>query len=361
MLNLCRLLLNAEPQLLVSFIVTEEWLGLLGGSLPLPPNFSFRTIPNVIPSEIGRAKDFAGFYESVLTKMEAPVEQLFDRLQPPEPSVIIYDTYLNWVVAMGNRRNILVASFYTMSATVFSIFHHSNLILQNRHFRSDFSDPQQKEQLISYMPGVPPMKITDLPTPLHGQEVLPRALEAIKLLLKAQYLLFTSVYELESQVLDSLKEELPMKIYSLGLPIPSFNIETSIPEEKPDYMKWLDAHRRGSFLSVSNAQLDEIIGRVCDSGVRFLWVARWEVERFNGCGNGRVVPWCDQLKKEDDSLVTREEVARLVLRLMDFKSEEAKQRRRRAKEIREICTKASAGKGSSEIDILDFIRDFSRR
>ncbi|PIM97579.1 UDP-glucuronosyl and UDP-glucosyl transferase [Handroanthus impetiginosus] len=360
--------------------------------------------------------------------MEAPVEQLFDRLQTPEPSVIIYDTYLNWAVAMGNRRNIPVASFYTMSATVFSIFHNSDLILQNRHFCSDFPDPQEKEQLISYIPGVPPMRITDLPTPIHGkgQEVLPRALEATKLLPKAQYLLFTSVYELESQVLDSLKEELPVKIYSLGPVIPSFNIEASIPEEKPDYMKWLDAQpessvlyiSQGSFLSASNAQLDEIIGGVCDSGVRFLWIARWEVERFNGCGNGLVVPWCDQLKvlchpsvggfwshcgwnstkegafaglpmltfplfwdqttnskmivedwkmglrvkqKEDDSLVTREEVARLVLRLMDFKSEEAKERRRRAKEIREICMKASEGKGSSEIDILAFIRDFSRR
>ncbi|KAI3461681.1 hypothetical protein Pfo_018344 [Paulownia fortunei] len=430
MLNLCRLILNYRPDILVSFVVTEEWLGLLSGSPPPPPtNFSFRTIPNVIPSEIGRAKDFLGFFEATLTKMEAPFEQLLDRLQPPKPSVIIYDTYLSWVVELGNRRNIPVASFFTMSATVFSIFHHFDLILQSHHFGSSFSDKQGKEQLVNYIPGVPSMGIADLPTPLHskGGEVLPRVLEAIRLVPKAQYLLFTSVYELESQVLDALRQRLSLKIYSLGLAIPYYNIRNSNPsiEEKPDYLKWLDAQplgsvlyiSQGSFLSVSNAQLDEIIAGVRASGVRFLWVSRGEADRLqdNGSGNGLVVPWCDQLKvlchpsiggfwshcgwnstkegafaglpmltfpifwdqvtnsklivedwkiglrvkKEEESLVTGDEVARLVLRLMDSESEDAKERRRRAKEIQAMCKNASAGGGSSEIDILAFIRDIS--
>ncbi|KAL0299983.1 UNVERIFIED_CONTAM: UDP-glycosyltransferase 87A2 [Sesamum calycinum] len=142
MLNLCRLILSSRPDILVSFIVTEEWLGFLTASpppTPLPPNFRFLSIPNVIPSEIGRAKDFPGFYEATLTKMEAPVEQLLDQLPPPTPRVIIYDTYLSWVVAVGNRRNIPVASLYTMSATVFSIFHHFDLIFQNRHLSPNLS------------------------------------------------------------------------------------------------------------------------------------------------------------------------------------------------------------------------------
>ncbi|GFP80570.1 UDP-glycosyltransferase 87a2 [Phtheirospermum japonicum] len=440
MLNLCRLIHAHRPDTLISFIVTEEWLGFLsGGSEPPPsPNFRYRTIPNVIPSEVGRAKDFLGFFEATLTKMEEPVEQLLDRLEPPKPSVIIYDTYLSWVVTMGNRRNIPVASFYTMSATVFSLFHHSHLIPPN--FSGNFLQKQGKEQVVNNIPGVPPITIADLPTPLHSkgqEEVLPRVFEAIKLVPKAQYLLFTSIYELESQVLESLRKILhPLKIFSLGLAIlpHAFDINhqnstsLAVIEAKPDYLKWLDAQplrsvlyiSQGSFLSVSKAQLDEIIAGVCASGVRFLWVSRGEAE--NGlqekCGgvNGLVVPWCDQLKvlchpsvggfwshcgwnstkegafaglpmltfpifwdqvtnskvivedwkiglrvkKGEGILVTRDEVATLVLKIMDSESEEAKERRRRAKEIGEICKVASAEGGSSELDLLAFIRDISR-
>ncbi|KAL0419135.1 UNVERIFIED_CONTAM: UDP-glycosyltransferase 87A2 [Sesamum radiatum] len=387
MLNLCRLILSSRPDILVSFIVTEEWLGFLTASpppTPLPPNFRFLSIPNVIPSEIGRAKDFPGFYEATLTKMEAPVEQLLDQLPPPTPRVIIYDTYLSWVVAVGNRRNIPVASLYTMSATVFSIFHHFDLIFQNRHLSPNLSDQQEKEQLVNYIPGVPSMRIVDLPTPFQnkGREVLPRALEAINLVSKAQYLLFTSVYELESQVLDALNTKTSPQNLLLGFAIPYFDVETTTPI-KPDYMKWLDAQAvgsvlyisQGSFLSVSDAQLDEIIAGVRCTGIRFLWVGRGEHDGVEG--NGIVVPWCDQLKvtnskmivedwkmglrvkKDDESVVTRDEVARIVLRLMDSESEEGKERRRRAKEVRDMCRRACAVGGSSETDLLAFVRDIS--
>lgn len=291
-----------------------------------------------------------------------------------------------------------------------------------------FVDQQEKEQLvINYIPGIPSIRIADLPTPLHskGREVLPRALEAINLVPKAQYLLFASVYKLESQVLDALTQKLPLKIYTLGPAIPYFDIESS-RLGKPDYMKWLDDQpvasvlyiSQGSFLSVSNAQLEEIIAGVRSSGVRFLWVARGEInglEEKNGSRNGLVVQWCDQLRvlshpsvggfwshcgwnstkegafagvpmltfpifwdqvtnskmivddwriglrvnKEDESVVMRDDVARIVVRVMDSESEEGKERRRRAREIRDICKSACARGGSSETDVSAFVRDIS--
>ncbi|KAL0292770.1 UNVERIFIED_CONTAM: UDP-glycosyltransferase 87A2 [Sesamum calycinum] len=157
-------------------------------------------------------------------------------------------------------------------------------------------DQQEKEQLVNYIPGVPSMRIVDLPTPFQnkGREVLPRALEAINLVSKAQYLLFTSVYELESQVLDALTQKLPLKIYSLGFAIPYFDVETTTPV-KPDYMKWLDAQpvgsvlyiSQGSFLSVSDAQLDEIIAGVRCTGIRFLWLDEASMMGLKGTGL-----WC---------------------------------------------------------------------
>ncbi|XP_057809642.1 UDP-glycosyltransferase 87A1-like isoform X2 [Salvia miltiorrhiza] len=421
MLNLCRVILDSRPEISVSFIVTEEWLGLLAATPPTP-NFRFHTVPNVIPSEIGRGNDFPGFMDAVLTRLEAPVEQLLDRLPPPKPTLIIYDTYLTWAVAVGGRRNIPVASFYTMSATVFSIFYHSHLIFQHRHSPSNIAEGE--ENLVDYIPGVPPIRVTDLPTPIHGKgnEVFPQALQAIQSAPKAQYLLFTSLYELESQVIDALRQKIPTKIYTLGLAIPTLSSTT---DERPYYLKWLDAQSKdsvlyisqGSFLSVSKAQFEEIVAGVGRSGVRFLWVGRGEEDGLEEkCGGrGLVVPWCDQLKvlshpsvggfwshcgwnstkegafaglpmltfpifwdqvtnskmvveewgfgmrvkKEDDSLVRGDEIGELVLRVMESESEEAKERRRRAKEIQQICKSASGVGGSSHKDLMAFIKDIS--
>ncbi|XP_051143754.1 UDP-glycosyltransferase 87A2-like [Andrographis paniculata] len=423
MLNLCRQILKKRPEIVVSFIVTEEWLGFL----PPPPHrsLSFHTIPNVIPSEIGRAKDFAGFITAVRTKMEAPVERLLDRLPPPKPKVIVYDTYLSWAVAVGNRRNIPVASFFTMSATVFSIFHHFDLIVQNGHFLSGSPDEGAKDEVIEYIPGISSIRIGDLPTPFHGKgkEVLPIALEAIKLAASnSQFLLFTSIHQLESQVLDFLKQSLPTKLYSIGLSIPQFYDDDDDDEARPGYMQWLDAQplgsvlyiSQGSFLSVSSAQLDEIVAGVRDSGVRFMWVGRGEDLAAIGNSNGIVVPWCDQLRvlchssvggfwshcgwnstKEgafaglpmltfpifwdqvtnskmivedwgvgvrvmgdrNYGLVSRKEIARIVVEVMRSETREANERKRRAEEIRDICRVASEDDGSSSLDLLGFIED----
>uniref|UniRef100_A0A2N9G7K5 Uncharacterized protein n=1 Tax=Fagus sylvatica TaxID=28930 RepID=A0A2N9G7K5_FAGSY len=50
-----------------------------------------------------------------MTKMEAPFEQLLDRLEPPVDA-ILGDVELMWAIGVGNRRNIPVASVWTMPA-----------------------------------------------------------------------------------------------------------------------------------------------------------------------------------------------------------------------------------------------------
>lgn len=138
MMNLCELMSSRKPDILFTFVVTEEWYDLIHSDAKKPANIHFATIPNCIPSEVGRAKDFLGFLEAVATKMEAPFEQLLDRLELPV-DVIIADTYLDWVVHVGNRRNIPVASLWTMSAYVFSLSRHVELLEQNGHFPVELS------------------------------------------------------------------------------------------------------------------------------------------------------------------------------------------------------------------------------
>ena len=71
-----------------------------------------------------------------MTKLEAPFVRLLDQLEPPV-TVIMADTFLFWVVGVGNQRNISVASFWPMSPSMFTIIQHVDLLVQNSHFPAE--------------------------------------------------------------------------------------------------------------------------------------------------------------------------------------------------------------------------------
>lgn len=124
MMNLCNLLVAEKSDILITFVITEEWLGIIGSEAKMD-SIRFATIPNVIPSEKGRADDMDGFFE-----------QLLDELQLP-PTVIVVDTLLSWAIGVGNRRNIRTASFWSMSASKFTTIQHFHLFAENGHFPVD--------------------------------------------------------------------------------------------------------------------------------------------------------------------------------------------------------------------------------
>ncbi|XWS53385.1 hypothetical protein CRYUN_Cryun11dG0152800 [Craigia yunnanensis] len=263
MMNLCKFLASKSDNILITFVVTEEWIGFIGSD-PKPDRIRFCSIPNVLPSELVRAANLFGFMEAVWTKMDAPFECLLDQLKPPA-TLIMADTFLFWAVSIGNRRNIPVASFWPMSAVMFSVFHHFHLSRKNGHFPVD---------------------------------------------LLAKYLLFPSIYELETKSVDTLKAEFPFPVYTIGPAIPHLklgnNSSSSLGESELNYLQWLDRQpgnsvlyaSLGSYLSVSSAQMDEIAAGLNDSSVRFFWVVRNETSRMKeACSDqGFVVSWCDQLR-----------------------------------------------------------------
>ncbi|GJU91787.1 UDP-glycosyltransferase 87A2-like protein [Tanacetum coccineum] len=423
LMNLCKIIAQRRlSDFVITFIVTEEWLGLIG-SEHKPDNIRFATIPNVLPSEVGRAKDFPAFINAVQTKMEHPVEQLLHRMEVPA-NVLIYDTYLIWVSNLGERMSIPIASFFTMSANVFSMTYHYDLLVKNGHVGDDFSEKIDEE--VDYIPGVLPIRVADLVTGFNGRgkQVTPVAVEAVSMAPKAQFLLFVSVYELEAKVIDLFKSELSIPVYAVGPGIPYFNLNDVQSDQcTPDYIKWLDGQpeasvlyiSQGSFLSVSDEQLEEIIAGVRDSNVRYMWVARGETTRFKNENEekGLVIPWCDQLKVlchgsiggfwshcgwnstkegafagvpmltcpihwdqtpnskmivedwkmgkrvkiEEDSLHTREGIAKLIRSFMGRESEEGKEMRKCANEVKKICQQATGEGGSAETDIDSFISD----
>lgn len=309
MMNLCKLLVSKYPKLItITFVVTEEWLALLSSAPKPPPPISLQTIPNVIPSEQIRASIFPRFVKAVYTKMEGPVEKLLDRLSPI--SAIIADTYVPWAVPLANRKNIPLASLWTMSPSVFSIFYHFHLVIQNGHFPADLSE--RGHEIIEYIPGVSSTHLADLPGVFSGvgKEVMDDVLEAFSWMRRAQCVLFSSFEEFENQVINKLKATLPFPVYSVGPLIPHTTVLDSAADADGNgdeyYFTWLDSQpvesvlyiSLGSFLSVSREQMDEIIHGVRESGVRYLWVARVDTSHVQeACGEmGLVVPWCDQLK-----------------------------------------------------------------
>ncbi|PQQ06558.1 hypothetical protein Pyn_40435 [Prunus yedoensis var. nudiflora] len=428
MMNLCKLLASHKADILITFVLTEEWLGFIGSEAK-PDNIRFATVPNVIPSELVRAADIDGFIEAIMTNMEAPFERLLGRLEQP-PVLIVADTFLPWAIRVGNRRNVPAASFWPMPASVFSVFQHFHLLAENGHFPVDLLE--RGNERVDYIPGVSSTRLVDLPHFIDGSSsnILSHIHEDFSWVAKAQYLLFPSIYELETQVLDVLRAKFSLPVYTIGPLIPYFNSNNDPSGSGVfNYLKWLDSQpcssvlyvSMGSFLSVSSAQMDEIAAGLCESGVRFIWVARGETGRLKEvCGDmGLVVPWCDQLrvlchssvggflthcgwnsvregvfagvaflafpllmdqgmvsnlivedwkvglrvKKAEvkiDHLVTREEIAGLVKKIMDLEDEEGKEMRRRARELKKICHGAIAEGGSSETNINAFVRSISQ-
>lgn len=196
----------------------------------------------------------------------------------------------------------------------------------------------------------------------------------------------------------------------------------------PGYIKWLNKQAensvlyisQGSFLSLCDDHLKEIISGIHDSSVPYLWVTRVEASRINGSDSdrGMVVAWCDQLrvlchpcvggfwthcgwnstkegvyagvpmitsplawdqlpnskmivedwgvglrvKKETgaETLLKRDEIARVIKRFMDLESVEGKEVRKRAKQLKEISQQATAEGGSADHAICAFIRDITK-
>lgn len=312
MLNLCNSLssqLNHHHHHTTVFtvVVTEEWLGFLN---PNPvhdqTNIRFITIPNVIPSELNRGSDMIRFLTAVKTKMEGPFEEVLDRMVVPV-GLIVADLSMTWPFDVANRRNIPVAGYWPMSATMFSVTYHVDLLQSHHHLYVDVSE--RGNECIDYIPGIPSLTIADLPMVFHdgiGQTFKGLVPDSFNVTKKANYVLLSTIYELESKVIDALRATIQIPVYTSGPNIPYAVIKPIPSSNEPNYLKWLDSKpprtvlyvSLGSYLLVSRDEMDEIAFGLAQSSVNFLWVARGETSNLREiCGEeGMVVEWCDQLR-----------------------------------------------------------------
>ncbi|KAI3526501.1 hypothetical protein L1887_05757 [Cichorium endivia] len=422
LLNFCYFLssrLNQHNQTSIfTVIVTEEWLGFIDPDLK-HGNIRFATIPNVLPSELNRGSDMIAFLTAVKTKMERPFEEVLDQMELPA-ELIIADASMSWPFEVANRRNIPVAAYWPMSAAMFSVIHHVDLLELQNHLYVDESE--RGDEHIDYIPGIPSLTIADLPMVFHAKfghmfkGLVPNTLEVTK---KANYVLLSTIYELESNVIDALRAKIQIPIYTSGLNIPYSQIEPNLTSTGP-IISWLDSKpprsvlyvSLGSYLSVSSAEMSEIAAGLTQSGVSFLWVARGETSHLKETcgGKGMVVEWCDQLRvllhssiggfwthcgwnsvkeslfsgvpmltfpilldqplnskaivedwkvgwkvRKEMGGIKRDDIANVVREFMDAKSVERLGMMERAKKIHEICQSVVEG-GSTQEDLKEFVK-----
>lgn len=311
LLNFCHLLssrLNQPNRTTVfTIVVTEEWLGIIHPDRKQANNnILFATIPNVLPSELNRGSNMITFLTAVRTKMQPPFEEVLDQMKLPV-TLIIADVTMFWPFEVANRRNIPVAAYWPMSASMFSLMHHIDLLESHNHLYVDESE--RGHEHIDYIPGIPSLTIADMPMVFHAKYgemfkgLIPNPLEVTK---KANYVLLSTIYELESKVIDALRSKIQIPIYTCGLNIPYSQIEPNLESYGYGLINWLDSKPLGSvmyvsfgsYLPVSSAEMDEIAAGLAQSGVYFLWVARGETSRLKEmCGEkGMMVDWCDQLR-----------------------------------------------------------------
>ncbi|XP_076934079.1 UDP-glycosyltransferase 87A2-like [Bidens hawaiensis] len=426
LLNLCHSLSSRLNHLTIIFtvIITEEWLGFLN---PPDPdhhiNIRFETIPNVIPSELSRGSDMLSFFTAVQTKMERPFIEVLDRIEVDLPvQLVIADVNMLWPFEVANRRNIPVAAYSPMSASMFSVMHHVDLLQSHNHLYVDVSE--RGEDIINYIPGLSSLTISDIPMIFHSgigdmlKDFLPNLFDVI---IKANYVIISTIYELEYKAIDALRDRIKIPLHICG---PNIEIETKPSSNKPIYLKWLDSKQPqtvlyvslGSYLSVSSVEMAEIAFGLTQSGVNFLWVARGETPHLKEiCGeNGMVVEWCEQLRVLSHSSIggfwthcgwnsvkeslfsgvpmltfpilidqplnskmivkdwkigwnvrekveefNREKIAKIVREFMDSESVVRIEMMARAKELQVICQESVGESGLVNEDLDAFVGDFS--
>ncbi|KAI3857507.1 hypothetical protein MKX03_033320 [Papaver bracteatum] len=236
-----------------------------------------------------------------------------------------------WAISIGNKRNILVVSFWSSTSFVFSVMYHADLLTKNGHTLANLSDCY--DEVIDYIPGISPTRLADMPLLENGNDPnFNPTMVAFNMLEKVQSLLIVSFYELEPQVTDTLKEISPFPIYTVGPSIS--NISTAIEQhhhidgkkiesntvkyvnpKEPDYLEWLDSQPVGSVLyisfgstvPISGVHAEEIMAGLHITGVRYLLVSRGvhvtsgvheggEDDKIGTNSRRLIVPWCDQLR-----------------------------------------------------------------
>ncbi|XP_020589939.1 UDP-glycosyltransferase 87A2-like isoform X2 [Phalaenopsis equestris] len=352
-----------------------------------------------------------------MSKMADTVQRVLDELNPLA-DIVVGDALLPWIVRICEKRNVPAVFLWAESASsCYTLYKFEQLDATNG-LPEDFSGVEE----LTYLQDV---------SSTHIAGLLPNAttLDLLRAMSRDYYwfhtahsVLTTSFDNLESSAMTKIRSDFSIPIYPIGPLIPH-----RLPPSPPPspYLQWLDSQPEssvlyvslGSFLSISDSQLEEIAMGLMESKVKFLWVLRDKPLCVDE-DTGLVLPWCHQLRVlchssvggflthcgwnstleavfagvpmityplfwdqqpnsklvvEDwgigvrlkeyhgEEIVRKELVVKKVRKLMDLGDEESKGMRERAARLKEMCGEALGVGGSSQQNLDDFLKQFISR
>ncbi|KAH9311497.1 hypothetical protein KI387_026532, partial [Taxus chinensis] len=275
-----------------------------------------------LPWDFDRSLYNESFLQCVLNSMIEPVEELISSLNTQDHpiSCIIADSFLPWALLISKKLSLPLVSLWTQSTVLYSIYYHSDMLISNGHF--PFKE-RETHACIDYIPGVPTMNKSDLPSFLQVTEMTNFMLHVIFLSLQsireADWVLTNSVYELETEPIQySFHSATPL--CSVGPLLASAYFDNHPSNEEFDFTMWLDSKPRNSVIyvsfgasaRVSKTQIEEIATGLVESKIPFIWLLptqticsnatfteilpRGFLEKVEDDGIGLVVPnWSEHL------------------------------------------------------------------
>ncbi|KAJ8623662.1 hypothetical protein MRB53_032192 [Persea americana] len=277
----------------------------------------YELVSDGLPVQFDRSLNHDQFMASLVHVLSTHVEELVTKMVRSDHSItcIIADTFFVWPSAIAKKYGLIYISFWTEPAMVFTLYRHMDLLREHGHFGSH----NNRKDAINYIPGVPTIEPTDLPSYLQDtdtstivHQLIAKAFEDAK---GADYILCNTVQELESETISALQVE--KHFYPIGPIFPLGSPKQTVaasPWTESDCTKWLNTKPAnsvlyisfGSYAHVSKKDLEEIAKGILLSEVNFIWVLRPDIVSSDDedplpagfleeCKErGIVVQWCQQ-------------------------------------------------------------------
>ncbi|XP_054793823.1 UDP-glycosyltransferase 87A2-like isoform X3 [Prosopis cineraria] len=350
MMNLCKFLASRTSDVIITFVVTEEWLSYIE-SYPKPHTIRYATIPNVIPLESQILDDICRFSQAIVTKMRDAFEQLLDQLNPPV-TAIVADVELVWPTSVAHKRNIPVALLWTMSASFFCTYLQLDYMLASgRRLAADLLGPAipflelepssdssttDSDHIIKWLDFQPNMSVLYISVGSFLSMSRPQ-MEELASALKGSGIRFLWACRSEAEWLRE-------KCGDKGLVVP-----------------WCDQLKvlcHGSIVGFwSHGGWNSTV-EACFAAVPILGFPIF-LDQFSNCRH-IAEEWKNGWKvggERSESFVTKEEIVQVLEMVMDLESKEGKKIRDKAKELKPLFRGAIAKGGSFNMNLDAFVQD----